>query len=71
MCYHTQSWNAQHVCIYHQNVKLIIHNENLKEYTEQLQKLVCDIKRDKRMLHLCSWGPQKYEQFNYLLELEH
>lgn len=60
------------VCIYHQNVKLMMHAVNLKEsYIDLLQKLVCNIENEECMLHRCSQCPQENELRNYLLELEY
>lgn len=59
------------VCMYHQNVKLLMHAAHVKEpYTELLQKLVCNLENEECMLHRCSQCPDEYELRNFLMELE-
>ena len=52
------------VCIYHQNVKLMMHSIHLNmPYQDLLLKLVCNLQLEECMFHRCSNCPDIYLTF--------
>lgn len=45
------------VCIYHQNVKLMLHAIHIRDYISLLKNLVCCIESEKCMVHRCDKCP--------------
>lgn len=58
------------VCVYHQNVKLMLHAIHMNDYMSLLRKLVCCVESEKCMIHRCENCPSPEILKNDLMLLD-